>query len=246
MAAYNGDPTPVDANGDPTNQHGIDFGWRSVFSIVEWEGRWDRIGSTPGRLPGVLKVGAWHHSGEFDDLHRDADGRSLADPASSGQARVHEGNFGAYLVAETLLVREEPPAERDPAATSAEEASVQGLGWFGRFGGAPGDRSAFEYYAESGLTYAGLFPGRDEDVFGVGCGYGQIGHGWRGRELDAVGWGAAGIVPPDYEIVTEVSYRAVFKRGLMIQPTVAWVVHPGGSAALEDALVLGLRARVDL
>jgi porin len=55
---------------------------------------------------------------------------------------------------------------------------------------------------------------------------------------------AARISVPDYEAVIELTYRAQVTRWLALQPDVQWVIHPGGSTAIDNALVLSLRASV--
>ena len=50
------------------------------------------------------------------------------------------------------------------------------------------------------------------------------------------------ITVPDYEAVVELSYRAQLTRWFALQPDVQWIIHPGGSAAIDNALVIGLRA----
>ena len=43
-------------------------------------------------LPGLYKLGAWHHSKKFSDQRVDAQGLSQADPASSAISKQHRGN----------------------------------------------------------------------------------------------------------------------------------------------------------
>ncbi len=49
---------------------------------------------------------------------------------------------------------------------------------------------------------------------------------------------------PDYEAVLELTYRAQITPWFALQPDVQWIIHPGGSTAIDDALVIGLRAAV--
>ena len=50
---------------------------------------------------------------------------------------------------------------------------------------------------------------------------------------------------PDYERVVEVVYTLSLRSGLLLQPVVGWVQHPGGTPG-HDALVAGIRAVIDL
>jgi porin len=49
---------------------------------------------------------------------------------------------------------------------------------------------------------------------------------------------------PDYEAVVELTYRAQVTPWLSIQPDVQWIIHPGGSSKIDNALVVGLRAAI--
>lgn len=49
---------------------------------------------------------------------------------------------------------------------------------------------------------------------------------------------------PDYEAVLELTYRAQITPWFALQPDVQWIIHPGGSTAIDNALVIGLRAAV--
>ena len=42
----------------------------------------------------------------------------------------------------------------------------------------------------------------------------------------------------------EVTYKIAFAPWLMVQPDVQYVIHPGGSTALPNATVLGIRLDV--
>jgi porin len=49
---------------------------------------------------------------------------------------------------------------------------------------------------------------------------------------------------PDYEAVLELTYRAQITPWFTLQPDVQWVIRPGATGVIDDALVLGLRANV--
>ena len=101
------------------------------------------------------------------------------------------------------------------------------------------------FYAEAGVTRTGLVPGRDDDVCGVALAYGQIGQDSRGLVTDDNFFNAAGAVVPDYEMVIECEYQWNVRPGFVIQPGMQYIVHPGGSSAIENAFVLSLRTVFD-
>lgn len=192
-------------------------------------------------LPTNLKLGGWIHTGKFADQRFDAQHVSLADPASSGIAAEHRGDYGGYFIIDQLLWRK-------------DGASDTGLGGFFRVGGNPSDRNLIELHMDGGLTYAGPF-GRDSDTIGIGLSYEQVSAGQ--RDLASDFGNLNGFVPPrpDFESVLEFSYQAQVASWWIVQPDLQWVIHPGGRvlnlsnprASLgEGAVVLGLRAAVSL
>ena len=232
-AAYNGDPSPADCDGNELNPHGMGWSLRDVFCIAELKRQWNNQASDSGLL-GQAKFGGWYHSGQFDHQRLDDTGGSLADPTSTGRPLQLHGNWGCYLTAEQQVWRESTEASN----------SGEGAYLFARFGGTPGDRSPLEIYAEGGVTYLGLLPGRDNDVFGLATVYGQMSREAR-RLVDDCNHLANTFDPlPDYELVLEATYRMFVRAGVSIQPVVAYLVHPGGSAG-ANALVLGWRFNLE-
>lgn len=142
-------------------------------------------------------------------------------------SRSHSGNHGFYIAGDQMIWRE------------ADGEDEQGLGLFFRGGCSPEDRSAFEFTFDTGLHYRGLLPGRDDDALALGFAYVNISDDIRRAERTA---GAS--VLSDYELAVELTYQIHVTPWLGIQPDVQWIRHPGGSRALDDAFVVGLRTRV--
>ena len=159
-------------------------------------------------LPGVYKLGGFYNSKTFDDLR---------------DTGTHRGNYGLYVIGDQQLWRE----------GTSESAAAQGLAVFERFAIAPPDRSLVAYDTEAGVTYTGLFPGRDSDVLGAGFLYSRVSDDAR---TDA---GAA--LPSHHEAVIEVSYQASLTSFLTIQPDFQYIVNPGAVRPARDAIVAGMR-----
>jgi len=130
----------------------------------------------------------------------------------------------------------------DPKGTKSFKAPVtagktdQGLGWFGRAGLAPADRNFISFYFDTGLSYKGLIPTRDDDTIGIGFGYAQLSNGARSSlESEAIS-------PMGAEMVIEFTYQAQITPWLTIQPDLQYVINPGGANDLNNALVVGGRA----
>jgi porin len=178
-------------------------------------------------LPGNYKLGAWYHTDDFYDYYS-----TLTSVITGGPQELHSGNWGVYFLADQTLYRENEPDE-DPAR--------QGLAGFFRVAYTPPDRNIAPFGIDGGLVYKGLIPTRDWDTFGVAASYMEMSDDVADaqRFINSFAPGAAG-VPVDYEAVLEVSYRAQLTAWWTLQPDFQYVMHPGGSDALDDAFVFSL------
>ena len=86
---------------------------------------------------------------------------------STGIPLDHTGNRGIYGVVDQMLYR--VPGTDD-----------QGLSAFVRIGGTQNDRNLISFYADGGLVYKGLIPGRPDDKIGIAAAYARIGGNARG------------------------------------------------------------------
>ncbi len=200
---YDGDSFDS-AGGDATiNQHGLHFELGNGQGWTSlYEIGYNGFNTDDGTgLPGAYKLGAWHHSTSFSK-HDSTNG---------------EGNWGLYGAADKLLWRE----------TGTDDG--QGLGGFLRLGTGRRDRSRFHWVLDTGVSYTGLLPGRDEDVSGLGFVYGKH----------------SGAITSDvksHEAVLEATYRIQLTPAIYLQPDIQWINRPSGDTTTSDALVFGLRA----
>jgi porin len=241
-ALFNGDPAPQ-GPGNPQlrNAAGTDF---RLDGGLFWIGEFaysTSIAMNGDRLPGTYKLGGWYHNGAFADQRFDTTGHSLADPTSSGLPAIHHGDYGGYVIADQLLWRTDGDSDK-------------GLGIFFRAGASPADRNLIAFHLDGGLTYAGLLPGRSNDVLGIGMSYEQVSAAVRHLAGDLRTTTA--IPPlPDFESVLELSYQAQLAPWLVVQPDAQFIFHPGArlpdpanvsSSIPANALVLGMRTAVSL
>ncbi|CAN5477798.1 carbohydrate porin [soil metagenome] len=238
-AVFQGDPYAQDVN-----RHG--FRWtldqtNGYFFINEAQVRWNHRDEEMG-LPGQLKGGAWFHTAKFAD--------------SFNPENSHQGDCGFYAIMDQMLYREPSapaesvaPAGKDgksvvsgkdakKAVVPGEVKSSQGLGWFGRIGFDPQDRNFLGFYVDTGLSYTGLIPTRDEDVLGLAFAYAQLS---RGAQQQAIDGGASGV---GAEMVIEATYQAKVTKWLSIQPDLQFIINPGGNQDLGNALMIGARAAI--
>jgi len=223
------------------NRHG--FRWRldaeeGYTFLSEAQVRWNHAEEEAG-LPGQLKSGVWFQSGRYADV--------LAESTSSG-------NYGFYWIVDQMLYREPAPAAPEPVGKNSKnpvtgksvaksfkepvsyEKSDQGLGWFSRIAFAKSDRNFINFYVDTGLSYKGLIPGRDDDTIGIGFGYAQLSDGARGSLAEE------GLNPIGAEMVLEATYQAQITPWMIIQPDIQYIINPGGATTLGNALVIGGRA----
>lgn len=91
------------------------------------------------------------------------------------------------------------------------------------------------FQASFGAHYKGLLPGRPDDRTVAFVTYGGFSDAYS-DQLVAGGGRAA-----DYEMVFEVGHRVRLTKYAYIQPDVQFVRRPGGTGAVDDAVVLGVQ-----
>jgi porin len=242
---YDGDPGGPDRFGrepDPQrrNRTGTRFPLTDpALAIAEVSYAYNIAPGSAGE-PGTVTLGGWYQFGRFNALNRDTEGRSLADPESSGVGRRLSGDSGIYGVIDQTVYRE-PDDPNDGASV------------FLRASGSPGDRNLIDFYLDAGIAYRGLFRGRSDDTMGLAVGYARISDAV--RRLDAEAAILGGVPGPrrSMETVVEATYQAVLGPGLALQPSIQYVFKPGGGisnprdpdgARIRNAAVFGLRATI--
>jgi porin len=244
-AVFNGYPAGP-GPGDPqiNNRNGLEFRARDPAFLIGEAAYAYNQGKGAAGLPGTIKLGGWYHAAGFDHLRQAAPTAGatsllLADPTGSGIARRLRGNEGAYAVLDQLLYR-------------VEGTEDQGLAGFVRVSASPGDRNLVSVYADGGLTYKGVFPGRLDDTFGVSLAYAKISQAARGLDADTAFFNAGTFVPVrSSEALVEVTYQAQIVPGFTVQPDFQYVWRPGGGVinprgptaeVIKNAAILGVRA----
>jgi porin len=192
--------------------HGVEFSapaGSGAFTIAEVG---YRIGGyeDPSTRPGTYKIGGYWDGQQVEDVESQRD--------------VY-GTWGVYVLGEQMLLPE-------------DGRSTQGLSGFGALSYAPPDRNPIELMVAGGLSYQGLFPGRDDDVLAFVFAYGQYGDDLRRGES------ARGEPEQTHEILLELNYRITPAQWLFVQPDLQGILQPSGYRDIEDALVLGFAVGV--
>jgi porin len=231
-----GDPNPNRAPDDEYNNSGTGFyinGSQGLFGINELWYNLNKEKNATG-LPGTYKIGGWFHTDTFSNKRYDDHGVPLASSLSDGHPEAVDGNNGFYVVADQALWQD----KSDPNQTRETDL-------FFRAGNALGDRSVFDYYLDGGITFNGLIPGRPGDLFGVATAYGHIGSGLQGYAQDENSFDGTNMPIPDFEQNIELTYFAQIAPWLSVQPDLQIIIHPGGSSAIPNAVVFGVRSVIN-
>jgi len=134
--------------------------------------------------------------------------------------RPQSNNHGVYLIGEKKL--------------SSEETEGEGLGVFLQIGLPRKSRNQIGHYLGAGLAYTGLVEGRGEDVLSFGMAHARNSDAYRESTVGAL----------RAETAIELNYRAVLTPQLTVTPDFQWIIDPGTTAGVADALVVGLRVEL--
>jgi porin len=224
---YNGDPTLGD-----NDKHGVDWTMRGpLFAIGEVGFHLNQEPFATG-LPGTYKIGGYYLAGKVSDLHRDVHGGSIALSGLSPQ--MHSGNGGFYILLDQMVYRDGGAGSR------------RGLTPFVSLLVAPDSSvNTMPFFANGGLVYRGLFPSRPHDTAAFGVAYGAFSSQLARAQRDARSAGSgAGI--QKYEVALELTYIVQATRWLQVQPDLQYIINPGGTGKIPNALVLGFQLALTL
>lgn len=197
------------------------------------EARWRRNQEPDARgLATTLKLGGWGHLGRFEDLRFAVDGSLLADPSSVGVPLRRRGTWGLYGILDQQLWR---PAGGD---------ALSGISVFGRVSIAPQDRSTIGFYADGGIVFANLVPGRPHDRFGLSFIFAQYARAARDFDRDLARLSDSAPPRRSFEANLELSYLAEIRPGFDLQPVVTHIWNPSETPGGSNALVVGFRTRL--
>jgi porin len=221
LAAFQGNVYPQNVN-----NHGFDWNLSAEngFFYMSEADYYYECG-----LPGEAKAGAWFYAGNF--------------PSVNNPNVMLWGNTGYYGIIDQMLYC--PPTCKE----TTKKLTDEGLGVFGRIAYEPSDRNFLDFYCDTGFNYRGLLPTRHNDILGISFAYGQVSNGMRSSQTNlsstptyALPNGVATAL--NDEMAFEATYVAAITPWLTLQPDVQYILHPGATSQLGNALVLGIRATV--
>lgn len=192
-----------------------------------------------GGLPGLYKLGFWYDSASFPDQRTDTAGLSLADPISTGVARMRRNNYMLYGVADQTVWQPDPQ--------EAKSLSV-----FTRIMGSPGDRNLIEFGLNLGMVLKAPFEGRDNDSVGIGLNLAQVGGAVSRFDKETNRF--AGVPGPvrTSESALELTYQYQVAPWWVVQPDFQYVFLPGAGIAnpvqpdrrIGNEAILGVRTNI--
>jgi porin len=212
---YNGDPS-IRAN----LYHGANWSMHGpVFAIGEAAYQANGLPGDRG-LIGNYKAGFWYDDSQYTDFDTVGPGRS---PSRK------RGNWGVYALFDQVLVR------------FGEPDSNRGFGVTGSFLASP-DQSISEmpYFFTAAVVTRGLFTSRPRDVAGMGVVYGyfssQLKDSQRRQQQQV----------QKHELALEWNYRLSFlDDAVYFQPDVQYIIRPGGTGQISNAVVLGFQSGIN-
>ncbi len=208
------------------SNHGADFTFDGpYFFIAETGYHLNGLLSQRG-LPGNYKIGGYHQSGDY---------QIFSDPD-----RTKNGKWGFYVLVDQMIYR-----EKGGHGIIAD----QGLTPFAAFLFAPDDEiNSIPFFMNGGLVYKGLIPGRDQDYAGFALIYGKFTDKMNQDMAQATSFELTDnpMRPKDFEAVLEWMYKIQITQWLNIQPDVQYVIKPGGTGDIDNALVLGFQLGVSM
>jgi porin len=207
---------------------GFDLSFRSTGAFVPIELGW-LPGQGSGRLPGVYKIGGYYNSSETPDLFKDINGQ----PAGlTGEPFVqHNGRWGGYIMADQMVFREESGSNR--GLTLGAMVTI----------GDP-DTAKYSYFWVAGGHYQGTFHGRDNDVVSFMIAYARTNSRLTQYQQDINTVVPSSVGIQTYESITEIDYGVQLAPWLKIRPNLQYVINPGGTGKISNALVIGLYTQV--
>jgi len=147
-------------------------------------------------------------------------------PQWQSTTQTQNGAYGLYWHFDQMLYRMDPYKDTGLTAWSA-------------FMLCPQQNTAkvpFQY--NGGLVYTGMIPVRPHDISIFGVSYGNFSSNYAQANQTTLGGNAS------YELVYEFGYRINLTKFAYIQPDAQWVINPGGTGTIPNALVLGAQIGV--
>jgi porin len=168
----------------------------------------------PNKLPGYYKIGFQGNTGKFFDF---------------SSKTMTKGNYGGYATVEKMIYAE-------PGTTIPRS---QGALAFLKANVTPSPSNIVGFNASAGLTYAGLIPGRDRDMAGLGVAYTAFNADAAKYYASPPNAASPGLVASTAETVLEAVYLAQLTPWLMLIGSYQYIINPSNFGARDPATPSG-------
>jgi porin len=140
----------------------------------------------------------------------------VLDSSFVGQrVKAVHGLYGLYVLGDQVLLRWGPSGQN------------RHLGIFGAFTVVPDKRvNTVPYFFDTGLVAYGPLPSRPRDFAALGVVYGSY-------------------AKPNFEMTLEWTYGCTVRPGLVLQPSLQYIIHPKGNTAIPNALAIGMNVVIN-
>lgn len=144
-----------------------------------------------------------------------------------GESELADNSYGFYAHADQMVYQQRAGTD-------------QGLTLWAATGLYPQQNiSIVPYQVNVGAVYKGLLASRTQDLTILGFIYGNFSRDY----ADTIE--ATGVGRPGHEAVIEAAYRIQLTKFAYIQPDIQYVLHPGGTGEIPDALVIGAQIGIN-
>ncbi|MFA5255431.1 MAG: carbohydrate porin [Candidatus Omnitrophota bacterium] len=216
-ALYNGDKGV-----EHDNMYGLDFSLRlkQGIAFAQELAYVPADGVGPAGLPGHYKGGIYYNGAVKRDLYSDINGNSYA--VTGLDRKKHIGDYNIYIHADQMIYREK--GTKDQGLTPLAVATI-----------GPDNMNKFPFFLMGGLVYKGLVPKRDDDVTGFEIVYAKYSDKIKESQQ------SVGSNPQKYEMMFEFTHKIMITKWMYMQPDLQYIIQPGGTGDIDDALVLGFQ-----
>lgn len=204
------------------NGFDLSFHGTGVFLPIE-------IGWLPGHhgdeLPGTYKLGAYFNSSPTPNVLTDVNGSSAG--LTGAPFAIENGRWGAYAMADQMVYRPKGDVDR-------------GLRVGGLAGMGDRETASYSYFLSGGGLYRGIFRQRKNDFVSFSVAYVRTNPRLTTFQQDRNVVAPGSVSIQKYESIAEIDYNVQIAPWLSLRPNLQYIVNPGGTGKIPNALVLGL------
>jgi porin len=186
------------------------------------------------KMPGHYKLGFNWDTSTYPDDFFDVNGRPLALTGLPGAP--HHGRAQFWATADQMVLRNGPNPN-------------DGLILLATFVHDQPDTTLFNNFVWAGIIDRGFWSARPNDQIGLGFTYYDVSERLTNTERlqlmldEPLAGGALGV--QTYAMVLEANYAIATVPGLLIQPELEYFIRPGGTSAVRNAFLVGLKVAAD-